>query len=647
MNSFKVSTSKLTGRPDQAGWSQVFDYIPEDLQKLSEKGRFYAVVSSKNLLKEDNYMAAEQEILFKLRERYYSMPGMASLKRLKEVVEKTIKEFGFESGVQVGILVHINSFVYLVSAGGAKIYVVRDGNFVALAESNQSEVKSASGVVKNDDIFLVSTDTFFRRFAKGIIKASLTSKEIETVIESFAPLVRSLETSGDIGLLLLKFTEDQVPEYASLGNAETKSNLFETKINTNSNSDKLEDIRNDKLFVPKKNAFSLPTQLAASNFVKKLFERKLYINEEVKSSENYKKRKVSALAGLLLLFLLSISIFFGIRQKKTIEQKNSYEKELSSAKHDLEEAQNLASLNPDRSRELFLQGRGKVLSLSDSGIKDPELESLKKNIEEVQTTVLGEYNINPESFIDLSLLSDGFNGTDVVLTDGFLYILDKNSKKLAKVTIENKRSEIVAGPSKIVDDPTIAAYLDNIYIGNKDGIFDISDNKKKLINSTWQGSILQFAYASNLYVLDKSQSKILRFSAGADKFSDGKEWLSNDVLTDLTNATDMVIDGNIWVLTQGSEIYKFTSGNQQKFKLASDFKDLKPDYLYTGDGVEGLYLLDKEGKRIIVFTKEGEYKVQYKSEEIKDTRAFVVSEKDNKIFLLNDSKLLSIELKHL
>ncbi len=635
MTLFSVHSSKLTGRPDQGGWSQVYDYLPDDSISQKEKGHLYVVLSTKNLLKNDNKTELGQEIFLKLREKYYSLPGRSSLLGLKEVVETTIKEFGLESGIQIAALIIVDNLIYLISSGGTKIYIMRESNFIALVESNLNEIKTSSGIVKKDDLFLVSTDSFYRNFAKSVIKTSLESKDTELVVESFAPLVRSLETAGDIGLLLLKIEEKQIVENTEISKEELKVVLEESTL------DRIENVKQDRVFSPAQ----LPNKLPA--FFKKLVEKKLYVGNEIQNTENYKKRKVSALAGLLLLLILSISIFFGIKQKKHIEQKSNYENELTLAKHDLEESQNLATLNPERSRELFLQSKGKVLGLSDSGVKDPELENLKRSIEEIQATVLGEFEIESESFIDLGLLSDGLSGTDLVLTGGFLYVLDNNSKKLAKITIENKRSEVIAGPSKLEDVSDFAAYLDNIYISGKSGIFDITSDKKKIINNPSQDSIIPFAYASNIYSLDKTQSKIRRYSAGIDKFSDGKEWLSSDVTLDLSSAKEMMIDGNIWVLTERGEIYKFTSGNLQKFKLPSDFKDLKTDYLFTGDEVEHLYLLDKTGERIIVLTKDGEYKAQYKSEEIKNALKFVVSEKENKIILLNGNKLFSIELKNL
>src|SRR3989344_4694549 len=78
-------------------------------------------------------------------------------------------------------------------------------------------------------------------------------------------------------------------------------------------------------------------------------------------------------------------------------------------------------------------------------------------------------------------------------------------------------------------------------------------------------------------------------------FGEKTKWTSDDALVDLSKATSIAIDGDIWVLIDGGSIYKFTRGNSQKFSLASDFlTDFSPDFLFTGDGIGNLYFLDKE-----------------------------------------------------
>jgi len=68
---------------------------------------------------------------------------------------------------------------------------------------------------------------------------------------------------------------------------------------------------------------------------------------------------------------------------------------------------------------------------------------------------------------------------------------------------------------------------------------------------------------------------------------------------------------------------------------------------YTNESLKYIYFLDRDSKRIVVVVKDGEYKAQYVSDEIGNSRGLVVSEEERKIILLTSDKLFSIDLKHL
>lgn len=641
--SFSVSSSKLTGRPDNAGWSQVYDFEPEDRAQFQKKGHLYAMIATPKLFSDVDGVAAGREILSRVQEEYF---GGSELKRneegaesplitLKTALGKVVREFSQRGGVQIGAIVLRNNTLYLVSAGGAKICLIRGGVFSPILESAENDIKSASGFIKNDDSFLIGSSSFFAKFAEGTIKAAIDPDNLTSFTDYFAPIVHSSSSVGDTAFILINFKESAPLSFGEP--ADIKIPVMEQSL---ASPQQKTEKSGDSVFHPK--------LLATPGFFKKLFERKAYVNSDDWSEESRRRRKVSASVGVLLLILLSVSIFFGIRQKELLDYRKNFENDLTSAKHSLDEAENLKILNPERSRELFLEGKSKVLGLSSQGFEDAELDDLKKEIQEIQGSILGEYESTTQMFIDLSLLSDGFNGFNIILTDGLIYTFDPGSRKIVKTEISNKHSELVAGPSKIDENSQLAVYLDNLYLVSSRGVFDITDEKKEILDKSWEGEVLVYAYAGNLYILEKSKSKIWRYAGGAEgNFASGREWLSQSVQVDLSSSRSMVINGSVWILDGSGKIYKFTLGNLQKFELTQEYRDIKPDFIFTGDETQYLYILDKAGGKILVFTKDGEYKAQYLADDIKNTSQIVVSEKEGKIILLSGGNLLSIEIKHL
>jgi hypothetical protein len=226
-------------------------------------------------------------------------------------------------------------------------------------------------------------------------------------------------------------------------------------------------------------------------------------------------------------------------------------------------------------------------------------------------------------------------------------VIDGNDKRLIKVEVSTKHSQVIAGPNKIAASGPIAAYTDKVYLANNEGIFEISEEKKKVLDKNWEDPILLNAFAGNLYVLDKTKSMFLRFQGNGDKFSTGKQWLSEDTKIDLKDVTSWTIDGNIWALRANGEIIKFSQGNNLNFRLdVPGSMDFKADFIFTDDTSDYLYFLDKTGGSIKAFDKKGTFKAQYISEEIKSVNQFTVSEKDKKIILLTGKMLLTLPVKH-
>lgn len=661
--SFEIKSSKLTGVPDGAGWSQVFEYKPENLHVMAAKGQLFAVVSTNSLDGQVDSVRAGREMLSKLQSEYFGSQGAGDLEglssgtirlhqagggisdknvlqNLKSAVVNTYTEFSKWEGVQIGAIVVLDKYVYLVSVGGAVINLMRSGVYVTLVKSMGETPIAASGILLAGDKYMIATKGFMEKSTSGVVKALVASNEIDAVSEYFAPIVHSSSHSGNMSMLIF-----QVGDTVTLGYEPETEKLISLEEEPASKAPLMESVRHE-MSDPGGVLVSQPQFLSkAGGLFKKMFEPKIYLGQEVPDEASRKKRKLSATVGLLLIILLSVSIFFGVKQKKINDTKASYEKDLTEAKRNIEEAESLISLNPDRSRELFSAGKNTADKLVLEGIEDEELDTLKGKIDGLQGKVLGLHTMQPETYSDLNLLSEGFSGTDIRLTEGTLYAFDKNSRKVVKINISSKHTQVSAGPASIGEGvAAMAVYLDNIYVFEDGGVYEVSDDKKKVLDNSWSGNIYPYAYAANLYVVESSKSQIWRYTSGQEQFSEGKAWLSEEASVNLSNITKVAIDGNIWILNSDGVINRFSAGNQRNFNLPKDFRGIKFSDIYTSEELENVFLLDKEGSRVVAFTKDGEYEGQYVSEAIKNTTQIAVSGQEKKIILLNGSRLLSLPL---
>ncbi|MDP3733226.1 MAG: hypothetical protein Q8Q91_01675, partial [Candidatus Daviesbacteria bacterium] len=70
-----------------------------------------------------------------------------------------------------------------------------------------------------------------------------------------------------------------------------------------------------------------------------------------------------------------------------------------------------------------------------------------------------------------------------------------------------------------------------------------------------------------------------------------------------------------------------------------------PKSFFVSSDTDNLYLLDSGNSRLLVLTKLGAYKVQYQSERLGGFSDLVVDEKGKKVYLLDGSKIYTMDLK--
>lgn len=642
---FSITCSKLTGNPGKSGWVQVHEFKPESPEKLTQRGHLFAVIATKYIDEEIESVAMGRELLARFHEEYFGDTSISAFNALKEACEKVVSEFSKSWGdIQIVAVAIVDSVVYSAAGGGAQLAIFRDGMLATILESKKTEGKvgiadiaTASGYPEDQDLLVLGTDSFYSLFPSGSLKAALENKDPQSTVEFLAPTAHTGGDKGDLGAAILKFKESKRKEVDVITKDDPDERKKEEKLQKPSII--LENIKSKVKrtggFLKRKVASRLP-------------ERRIYVKEGTIEMDTVQNRKLTISVGIILLILLIVSIIFGIRQKKTKEEIGKYEPILEQAKHEYDESINLFSLDIKRSRELFLESKKKIDSLKEEGIEDERLAQLINDIEQNQGKILGEYYEEPELFVDLSLLSDGFKGDVLKESDGNVFVLDRDGEKIVRVAISTKRSEVVAGPDQIDSGKDIAVFVDNVYVLEDEEIVKAGDERESVIEKDWSGEVLINSYAGNIYILEKGASIIWRYPGIEDGFASGTNWFSEGVEPDLSKITSWTIDGTIWLLSESGKIFRYSLGNQVTFEMQEVEHGLeKVVDLYTNEEQEYLYLLDPENERVVVMTKEGEYKAQYKNSNIKNAKKIVVSEEEGKLILLLENKLLSIDLKHL
>ena len=526
----------------------------------------------------------------------------------------------------------IGEVIYSASIGGSEFWILR-GKSIAKILKGGNEAIIASGYPKEGDVLILASKTFFDFFSEEEIRKTLLVSGLKDISEVLAPKLSSIESAG-VGAVFIK-----------LGRAFSE-NITEVKMEEFTKQASMTSGENAK-----KPLFNLKAfKIGFLNFFQKPIFRvgEIYVKSQ-DSFEKGKKQKTAASVGLILVVLLLVSSIFGVRQKRLREQKLSYDLDIKQAEHFLNEAESLYFIDVKRAREIFVKAGEIISKLEKEHLEDTNFISLKTVYDDKKSKLLGEYRKKVELLLDLSLLSNNFEGKRMFLSGSEIFIIDKGGEKIVATNFDGKGSRIVTIPADLKGSYDLAVYADKLFLVNDQGLFEMKGKKvDEISKKDWFGDVLISTYAGNLYLLEKDSSIIWRFLGSGGGFSTKRNWLAEGQAADLTDAIDWVIDGSIWILTKNYGVLRFDMGNERGFEISGVIPSIENiNALYTDEKSSGVYLLDNQEKRVVVVNKDGEYVAQYFFEGPDDINDMVVFEREKKIILLKEGKLYSVGISHL
>lgn len=371
----------------------------------------------------------------------------------------------------------------------------------------------------------------------------------------------------------------------------------------------------------------------------------IYVDTNEFSESSNQGRKTTLTAGIILLGLLVLSVVFGVKQKNSKDFNQKGETKLTEAISLFDTSIN-ETTTKNEARKMFISSKEIAFNLKNSGYKDQKLDDLIKNINEKESEVVGELKPEIKEFLDLTLQTSGFNGKNMVSSGEDVFVFDDTNKNIIKVGIKNKSAKIAANKDIVDGTKTISSYEDRLFLNKDDGIYEAGVIPKKVIERDWNDTNLIYFYAGNAYLIDNDDKEIYRFAGANKTFGTKSGWLSPGIDMDFSKVMDMTIDGSIWLLSSTGKVTKLTNGNPQSISLNGIVQNLEnPTAIYTNENNKNVYILEKDKGRVVVIDKTGEFKLQYISDDIKNTKDIVVSEEEGKILLLTGPKIMQIELR--
>lgn len=401
----------------------------------------------------------------------------------------------------------------------------------------------------------------------------------------------------------------------------------------------------------------------------------------VRGSTQYRKRNMRFI-GVVIIVVLGVLYFSITGILSSLDAKEKYreaEIHLKSAKTLVDDVDEIAPVKAKAEssdlgkQELFT----KLTEAEDELSKIGDIEDLKKDAEELKIKISELRDLlnrtiallNPTELIDFASSFPGSNTVDIDINNGEIFVADKEYGKIYRVSYTG------GSPSELtsdLDQPRSISIDDNgdiiVLDANEDmglSTVSIADGvvKRHAGTSTFRvGNITQIEFTDILggrvYGIDQSLKQVVYLSRAGDGYGIPQSRFSLD---ELSSGVDLSIND--------LKIYTLADINQGLYRFYNEVDDTPSlnglesgENLYDASAlfVDGVYVIiaDPGNQRVLVFEKVnpnttteinliGQYVYRGDGDVFKNIKEIVADRANNKLFVLDGSKVYQLDLKEL
>ncbi|MBU2592765.1 MAG: hypothetical protein ABH867_03110 [Patescibacteria group bacterium] len=613
---FKIEVKQILGTPNGSAWSQVHHFAPAEEEKRKKRGELILLVSIGLSSPAQESSNLGREIISRFHEEYFGDLEKDLMVSLKSALAKVGQEKSqyFDTPEEVSLLAMVvwQEFVYLAVWGRGRILLRRREKTATLAQGEKGELKIASGPLKQNDLFFLATEDFFEKIPQGIITASFSTEDLETIVEILTPVVHAREKQGSLAAVLAKA--------ASASEEIVKPVLREKP-----------KFRIDLI--------KIQQRLFRGKFLRKI--RKIL--PRISSLLNSLRPRASALTVAFgFLILLSVSVFLGWRKKVSQRQQVLITQLTLSIEEKLQTASVIKNLDPENSLKLIKEAESVVDQLEK--VSRSQADLFREKIKAFSSN-LGAEAVEPKLYYDLGLVAEKTQITSLFSDGERVLVLDNSSGRLIDLNLVKKSGAIIAGGDKIKTQKLVVFSAERTYL--------VDDEKVSLLKNGDLAEAGQIAaddrviaadgWLGSLYLLDRQNKQIWKYPLIDNGLGLKRAWLKETPDFGFGSVVDMAINGHLWLLLENGRIHKFLSGREAEFPQQLPAGVGKAKFLSVAQKGETIAFWDEEKKIIWVFNKKGEFVLRLPVK-LDQANGIALSMDGKTIFLFGTDKIFSFEV---
>jgi hypothetical protein len=157
------------------------------------------------------------------------------------------------------------------------------------------------------------------------------------------------------------------------------------------------------------------------------------------------------------------------------------------------------------------------------------------------------------------------------------------------------------------------------------------------------------SFDGKLYALDPNAQQIMKYEPQGNGYPAVPTPYFAQALPELARATDMAIDGNVYVALSDGRLLKFAEGKPESFDIRNLGEPLQnPTIVAIDQNVpdSSVYVFDAALKRIVQFRPDGLFVRQFRADGgmFDDVQDVLVDEQNNRLYVINQGVLYTVVL---
>lgn len=608
----------FSGNSESNSWSRYWENDPDDPFLKSIKGHLFALINI-NSDEEKELNSIGHDINFEFNQNYFNPENNFDvLDNLQQSINSIIKNPLYSDyQLDFSVAVILNNQLFLATVGNSKVILKRQNQISLLLNNSESQIKTLTGPIENQDRIFLLTNSFFEKITWQKIKIFLSDPKIENVEENFLSAIFSLKDQKDLAAALIEIEEDYQDD----------SDLYTV---SNNQAPALSPIIN---FQKPNLNFSKISQIITDH--KK--DTSVFISHH-ETKEVGKRKKISLLLGIILIFSLSSSIYFGIEKNKNQKTEKQYQELKTEIVSQIENINQTKNLSLDSAREAAATAQKTVEKMVILKVHPDEIENFNSQLKNILLQTGSSESYIPDFFYDTSNIISNPQFQKIIFNDNKIYLLDSVNGRIDYLDVDSKSTKPVLISDKIKSAINFTLDKTSLYLMDKNTIslVDKSDVASKISLVDVKPTDFKF-WNGSAYVVDSENQTIWKFTPNSSGFSKAQNWLKNDAKLDL-GAISLSINGKIWVLHQNGTVVPYLSGIREDFNPSQVSQFTKTDNLDVTQEKELLSFVDNDNT-IYLYQKSGELLSKYNLGQLKVSDV-AFDEKNNFIYILGtDQKI--------